>query len=96
MSDEPVNACRPLFLLSMFRHSLTVMPLRLQMNSTTAGSSVPERVPITRPSSGVRPMEVSVHLPSTHALSEEPLPRWQMMTLLPFGRPSSSCVRAAM
>ena len=70
--------------------------MRLQINSTTAGSRVPQRVPITRPSRGVMPMEVSTHLPSTQADREEPLPRWQMMTLLPLGRLSSSWLRAAM
>ena len=69
--------------------------MRLQMNSTTAGSRVPQRVPITRPSSGVMPMVVSTHLPSTQADREEPLPRWQMMILLPLGSFRSSWARAA-
>ena len=96
MSESPARPSRPLFLFIMVSTWVAVMFLRLAMNSTTAGSSVPQRVPITRPSSGVMPIEVSTHLPSTQADSEEPLPRWQMMTLLPFGRPSSSWVRAAM
>ena len=39
----------------------------------------PLRVPIISPSRGVKPMEVSTHLPSFTAETEEPLPRWQMM-----------------
>ena len=50
------------------------------MNSMIAGSMLPERVPITTPSSGVRPMVVSTHLPFTTALIEDPLPRWQTIT----------------
>src|SRR5699024_11349439 len=44
-----------------------------------AGSISPERVPMTRPSSGVRPIEVSTHLPLRIAETEPPLPRWQVM-----------------
>ena len=36
----------------------------------------PQRVPIIRPSSGVRPIVVSRHTPSSMAASEAPLPRW--------------------
>ena len=67
----------------------------LAMHSTTAGSRSPERVPIKTPSRGVRPMDVSKHLPSTQALREEPLPRWQMTILLGLSlRPSTSSARA--
>ncbi len=38
------------------------------MNSMIAGSISPERVPITSPSSGVRPIDVSTHLPFNTAL----------------------------
>ena len=57
------------------------MPVLSMMYSSTAGSTSPERVPISTPSSGVRPMEVSTTLPPTIALREEPLPKWQMMNL---------------
>ncbi len=33
------------------------------------------------PSSGVKPMEVSTTLPSLMAVTELPLPRWQVMIL---------------
>ena len=42
----------------------------------TEGSMSPVRVPITRPSSGVSPMEVSTGSPPRTAEAEAPLPRW--------------------
>ena len=41
----------------------------------------PERVPMGRPASGVKPMEVSTLLPPSMAVTEEPLPRWQEISL---------------
>ena len=38
----------------------------------------PQRVPITRPSTGVKPIEVSMDLPFLMAQMEAPLPRWQL------------------
>ena len=55
---------------------------------------LPERVPITTPSSGVRPIVVSTHSPFTTALMEEPFPRWQTITLeLSLSRPRNSTAR---
>ena len=51
------------------------------MNSRMAGSIQPDRVPIGTPSRGVRPMEVSMHLPPFTAEMDEPLPRWHTMIL---------------
>ena len=45
-----------------------------------AGSKSPLLVPIIRPSSGVRPIEVSTHLPPIEAEIEAPFPRWHTMT----------------
>ena len=45
---------------------------------TTLGSMSPQRVPMSTPASGVRPMLVSMHLPSLTAEMELPLPRWQV------------------
>ena len=42
----------------------------------------PERVPITRPSSGVRPIEVLTDSPFLIAHAEQPLPRCNVMTLV--------------
>jgi hypothetical protein len=39
------------------------------------GSRSPERVPITRPSSGVKPMDVSTDCPLRMAVTEAPFPR---------------------
>ena len=36
----------------------------------------PARVPIIRPSSGVRPMHVATERPPSTAVTEQPLPRW--------------------
>ena len=41
----------------------------------------PERVPITSPSSGVNPMEVSIERPPSTAVTEAPLPRWNTICL---------------
>src|ERR1700690_12974 len=49
------------------------------------GSTSPDRVPITRPSSGVNPIEVSTLLPPRKATILAPLPRCAMIT-----RPSAS------
>ena len=57
-------------------------------------STSPERVPMGKPARGPRPMEVSMHLPSTQADREEPLPRWQQITRLCSGLPSMSMARA--
>lgn len=56
----------------------------------------PERVPIMKPSSGVRPMVVSITRPSLTAAMEEPLPKWQVMIRVPSpsGLPKSSQQRA--
>jgi hypothetical protein len=47
-----------------------------------AGSQSPERVPMMRPSRGVRPIEVSKEQPSFTALIEEPLPMCAMIRLV--------------
>jgi hypothetical protein len=39
----------------------------------------PVRVPITRPSSGVNPMEVSMERAGPDGAGEAPLPRWSVM-----------------
>ena len=43
-----------------------------------AGSMSPERVPMTMPSTGVRPMLVSTTRPPRMAAMLQPLPRWQV------------------
>ena len=46
---------------------------------------LPERVPIGSPSSGVKPIDVSMHLPPTDADIEAPFPRWHTIILAVFG-----------
>ena len=48
------------------------------MERTAAVSMSPQRVPITMPAKGVRPIEVSTTSPFLIAASELPLPRWQV------------------
>ena len=64
--------------------------------SITAASTLPQRVPMGTPSSGVKPIEVSTERPPLTAEMEEPLPRWQVTTfkLSSFSRPryfAASC-----
>ena len=63
----------------------------MQVPKITAGSMSPQRVPITRPSSGVKPIEVSTDRPCSMAHAEQPLPRWQVTMLVS----SRGAVRAA-
>ena len=64
--------------LRLFRKSsswLGVISSRRASTSITDGSMSPERVPMTRPSSGVRPIEVSTDSPPSIAVIDAPLPR---------------------
>ena len=57
------------------------MPARRARWNSTAGSMSPERVPITRPSSGVSPIDVSTERPPSIAVTDAPLPRWKTICL---------------
>src|SRR5216110_3061339 len=52
-------------------HRPSLVAIRL----TIAGSMSPDRVPITKPSSGVIPIDVSMELPPRIAAAEHPFPR---------------------
>ena len=67
-----------------------VIPASVCSHSSRPGSTVPDRVAITRPSSGVNPMVVSTHVPSRTAASEAPDPKWHVTT---GARPVSSVAR---
>ena len=55
------------------------------------GSMSPERVPMARPASGVRPIEVSIGRPLRIAAADAPLPRWRVIWCVCLGsRPSSA------
>ena len=49
------------------------------MNGIIAGSISPHLVPIIKPSSGVRPIEVSTTFPPSTAAIEAPFPKWQVI-----------------
>ncbi len=72
--------------------SIDIPPTRCRWN-TTPGSMSPDRVPITRPSSGVSPIEVSTQTPPWTAEAEPPLPRCSTITFTSAGSlPSSRAV----
>ncbi len=86
MPSRPDCLFRSVSICSMENPSF---PIR---NSMMAGSISPERVPITSPSSGVIPMEVSTECPSRIAAIEQPDPRCMVITFT-FSRGIPSSVR---
>ena len=69
-------------------------PYLFMRNCIAPGSMSPTRVPMGRPTSGVKPMEVSTLLPPLMAQMLEPLPMWQLMSLSSsMGLPMSSAQR---
>ncbi|MPN04558.1 hypothetical protein SDC9_151799 [bioreactor metagenome] len=94
--DTPDTPITPDFLLRM--SSISSMPsLYLFIRYWRMPASMsPTRVPMGRPATGVKPMEVSTLFPPSTAVTEEPLPRWQVMIFSsPAGLPSISAARAA-
>ena len=75
----PETPKRPDFLLSRSDISAAVKPSFSAIKVTTEGSSEPERVPIIKPPSGVSPIVVSITLPPSIAVIDEPLPMWQVI-----------------
>lgn len=59
------------------------------------GSTEPERVAITAPSSGVNPIEVSALAPAWIAVTETPEPMWQQSIRMSSVASSSARQRAA-
>ena len=53
--------------------------------ATSAGSTSPDRVPITNPSNGVSPIEVSTLRPAFTAVALAPLPRCSTMQSIASG-----------
>ena len=53
-------------------------PLTPQDVEQHARVQAPLRVPMTSPSSGVKPMEVSMQMPLRTADTDAPLPKWAM------------------
>jgi hypothetical protein len=63
-------------------------------HSTAPGSTEPDRVAMTRPSSGVNPIVVSTDRPSRTAANDAPAPRWHD-TILAAGAPTAAAISAA-
>ena len=74
-ADRPDTPSRPDSLYSMRSNAVGDMPCWRCRYSSTPGSIAPQRVPITSPSSAVRPIVVSMLTPSRIAHRLEPLPR---------------------
>ena len=73
--ETPDNPSRPLFVFntsSLFEADSFSFRSR---NASTPGSRSPHRVPMIKPSSGVKPMLVSTDRPLATALIEQPAPR---------------------
>mmetsp|Transcript_20617 Transcript_20617/g.55622 ORF Transcript_20617/g.55622 Transcript_20617/m.55622 type:complete len:241 (+) Transcript_20617:298-1020(+) len=90
-SEVPLSPRRPDCLLSTLSIWSGVYLRWEAMKASTPASTSPARVPMTKPSRGVRPMVVSTHLPFLMAAMLAPLPRWQMMAFMDsLGLPRSS------
>ena len=92
--DTPETPSKPDFLFKILSISFGVKFSFSIIKVTTEGSSVPERVPIIKPSNGVNPIVVSKTRPSCTAVMEEPLPKWQVISFnLSIGFPIISAQR---
>ena len=95
MSASPVEAEQAERCSSVDASSDGGMPTCSSSQSTSPGSTEPERVAITSPSSGVKPIVVSTETPPATAASEAPAPRWHVtIRSSSTGRPASSAARA--
>ena len=83
------RSASPLFSFSS-RHTPSASRPSAFISANTAPASMsPERVPMTRPSSGVMPMLVSVECPNSTAQALAPFPRWSVTSRSSAsGRPS--------
>ena len=93
MSAVPASPSSPEPRSRPSESSSSPIPWRWASHSTRPGSTLPERVAMTRPSSGVKPIVVSTDRPSRTAASEAPAPMWQVTTRAP--APSAAARRAA-
>ncbi|MPN55788.1 hypothetical protein SDC9_203472 [bioreactor metagenome] len=83
ISDEiPETPNTPLCLLNRVETEAELIISFSIRNVTTPKSTSPERVPIIKPSIGVKPMEVSIDFPSFTAVMEAPLPICAVITLV--------------
>ena len=70
--DRPETPSRPDFLFNQSSTTLASTCSCCARKATNAGSTSPDRVPMTKPSSGVNPTEVSIDLPPTTAVADDP------------------------
>ena len=75
MSAVPARPSRPERFSSVAASSAGGIPACSSSHSTRPGSTDPERVAITSPSSGVNPIVVSTERPPCTAASDAPAPR---------------------
>ena len=96
ISESPDTPNSPLAWLRSSTTSVTERPVAATRCSTTAGSRSPDRVPITRPSNGDRPIDVSTLRPQSIAAIDAPLPRGAVISRTSeSGRPRTSAARWA-
>ena len=83
---SPETPSSPDCLLSIIVDFTSTESFFATQKSTIAGSRSPDRVPITSPSSGVKPIEVSTDWPRLIAHADAPLPRCSVMIFVCFAR----------
>ncbi len=93
MSAVPARPSRPDRRSSVAASSAGGIPTCSASQRTSPGSTLPERVAMTSPSSGVNPMVVSTERPSRTAASDAPAPRWQVTTRRPSASPADDLRR---
>ena len=91
MSALPASARSPERCSSASVSSPAERSARSISHSSIPGSTLPARVAITRPSSGVNPMVVSRETPPSIAHSDAPAPRWQLTIRSSAASLRSSC-----
>ena len=90
-AQEDLKRRIPLPVLSRWSIASASRPAVRRRCSTSAGSTSPLRVPITSPSSGVSPIDVSTLRPPAIAAALAPLPRCRTIrSVSPSGRPRCS------
>ena len=78
MSAVPARPSSPERCSSVAASSAGGIPTCSSSHRTRPGSMLPDRVAMTSPSSGVKPIVVSTERPSRTAASDAPAPRWQV------------------
>ena len=96
LPERPDTPSRPDSRSSTDSASSTPVPVARAIAAASDGSASPERVAMTRPSSGVRPMEVSTDRPPRTAAAEQPAPSWNVTSRARSGAsPSTAVARSA-